>query len=166
MGSLNQVTLVGRLGQDPELRYTQAGKAVTNLSVATSKQWKDASGNKQEKTEWHRVIVWEQQAEHCHNYLSKGRQVFVIGSLQTREWEDENKNRRFTTEIVANRVGFLGSKDENQTQGQSQGQTQGQNRQKQSNKQQQTKQNNQQQNNQQRYQPQSNESYTDEDIPF
>lgn len=104
---INKVILVGNLGQDPELKYTQAGTAVANLSVATNRVWKDRDGNKQEETEWHRVIVWAQTAEFCSNYLSKGNKVYVEGRLQTRKWQDQNGNDRYTTEIVANELKSL-----------------------------------------------------------
>lgn len=104
---INKVILIGNLGQDPELKYTQAGTAVANLSVATSRVWKDRDGNKQEETEWHRVIVWAQTAEFCSNYLSKGNKVYVEGRLQTRKWQDQNGNDRYTTEIVANELKSL-----------------------------------------------------------
>ncbi len=104
---INKVILVGNLGQDPELKYTQAGTAVANLSVATNRVWKDRDGNKQEETEWHRVIVWAQTAEFCNTYLSKGNKVYVEGRLQTRKWQDQNGNDRYTTEIVANELKSL-----------------------------------------------------------
>ena len=106
--SINKVILVGHLGKEPELRYTSSSMAVCNLSVATNESWTDKSGQKQEKTEWHRVVVWGKQAEHCNQYLSKGRQVYVEGQLQTRSWEDANNNKRYTTEINARTVQFLG----------------------------------------------------------
>jgi single-strand DNA-binding protein len=91
MGSVNKVILVGNLGADPELKYTPAGKAVCNLSLATNEVWKDKSGQKQEKTEWHRVQVWGDMAENCSKYLAKGRMVYVEGKLQTRKWQDKNE---------------------------------------------------------------------------
>lgn len=105
--SINKVMLIGRLGQDPELRYTQGGSPVCNFSLATNEIWNDAAGNRKEKTEWHRVIVWGKQAENCARYLKKGRQAFVEGKLQTRDWTDQNGSKRSTTEIVANHVQFL-----------------------------------------------------------
>jgi single-strand DNA-binding protein len=108
--SVNKVILLGRLGQDPELKYTPSGAAVCNFSMATSESWTDkASGQKQERTEWHRVVVWGKLAELCNQYLSKGRQAFVEGRLQTRSWEDNNGNKRYTTEINANTVQFIGA---------------------------------------------------------
>lgn len=108
MSSVNKVILVGRLGVDPELRFTQSGTAVGNLSIATSDNWKDKSGQRQERTEWHRVVVWGKQAETCGEFLSKGSLVYLEGRLQTREWTDKENRRQFTTEVVADRVVFLG----------------------------------------------------------
>ena len=107
--SINKVILVGRLGSDPEMRYTPSGAGVCNFSVATSENWTDkASGDKKERTEWHRIVVWGRQAEHCNKYLGKGRQVYVEGRLQTRSWEDQDGNKKYATDIVANQVQFLG----------------------------------------------------------
>lgn len=106
--SINKVILIGRLGQDPELKYTPSGSAVCNFSMATSESWTDKSGQKQEKTEWHRIVVWGKLSELCNQYLAKGRQCFVEGSLQTRSWEDQNGNKKYTTEINARNVQFLG----------------------------------------------------------
>ncbi|MBN1945056.1 MAG: single-stranded DNA-binding protein [Bradymonadales bacterium] len=109
MSSLNKVMLIGRLGRDPELRYTQGNSPVATLNVATSDAWTDRqSGEKKERTEWHRVVVWGRQAETCEKYLAKGRLVYVEGRLQTREYQDRDSNRRWTTEIIAQRVQFLG----------------------------------------------------------
>ncbi|HDI61246.1 MAG TPA: single-stranded DNA-binding protein [Desulfobacteraceae bacterium] len=111
MAGVNKVIIVGRLGRDPEVRYTPDGTAVTNLSVATSLEWKDKNtGEKKEKTEWHRVVVFRKLAELCGEYLSKGRQVYVDGRLQTRSWEKDGQTH-YTTEIVANEVQFLGGRD-------------------------------------------------------
>ncbi|GAF75958.1 unnamed protein product [marine sediment metagenome] len=107
--SVNKAILVGRLGQDPEKLVTGTGKTVTKLNVATNERWKDGSGQNQERTEWHRVVVWGPQAESCAQYLEKGRQVYIEGRIQTRQWEDKEGNKRYTTEIVAQRVQFLGS---------------------------------------------------------
>lgn len=101
---VNKVILVGNLGADPEIRYTQSGTAVASLRLATSRKWKDRDGNVQDETEWHRVIVWAQQAEYCSNYLSKGSKIYVEGRLQTRKWKDQNNIDRYTTEIVASTV--------------------------------------------------------------
>lgn len=110
--SLNKVTLIGRLGQNPEVRYTPSGAAVANFSLATSKSWKDKSGAKQEKTEWHRIVVWNKLAETAGKYLEKGKQVYIEGEIQTRPWEDKDGIKRYTTEIVALSIQFLGSKSD------------------------------------------------------
>lgn len=104
---LNSVTLIGNLGQDPELRRTQSGEAVCSLSVATNERWKDRDGTQQERTEWHKVVVWGAQAETCAEHLAKGRKVCILGSLQTRKWKDKDGADRWTTEIKAQRVIFL-----------------------------------------------------------
>jgi single-strand DNA-binding protein len=109
MASVNKVIVLGNLGRDPELRHTTGGKAVATLSVATNEHWTDQSGERQERTEWHRIVVWGRPAENCAQYLAKGRSVFVEGRLQTRKWEDRDGNDRYTTEIVADSVQFLGS---------------------------------------------------------
>ncbi|MBC75694.1 MAG: single-stranded DNA-binding protein [Halobacteriovoraceae bacterium] len=112
--SVNKVILLGRLGQDPELKYTPSGAAVCNFSMATSESWADkATGQKQERTEWHRIVVWGKLAELCNQYLSKGRQAFVEGRLQTRSWEDNNGQKRYTTEINASTVQFIGGAQAN-----------------------------------------------------
>src|ERR1051326_8193501 len=115
--SVNKVILVGRLGQNPEVRYTPSGAAVANFSVATNESWTDKSGQKQERTEWHRVVVWGKLAELCGKYLSKGRQCYIEGRLQTRQWEDQQGQKRYTTEIVANTVQFLGGGAEGRASG-------------------------------------------------
>jgi single-strand DNA-binding protein len=107
--SVNKVILVGRLGQNPEVRYTPSGAAVANFSVATNEAWTDKSGQKQEKTEWHKVVVWGKTAENCNQYLTKGRQVYVEGRLQTRQWQDKDGQTKYTTEIQAQTVQFLGA---------------------------------------------------------
>jgi len=108
--SVNKVILLGRLGQDPELKHTPSGNAVCNFSLATTESWNDkSSGQKQEKTEWHKVVVWGKLAEMSSQYLSKGSQAFVEGSLQTRSWDDKDGNKRYTTEINAKNVQFLNS---------------------------------------------------------
>ena len=104
---LNKVMLIGRLGRDPELRYTQTGSPVASLNIATDESYVDRDGNKVERTEWHRVSVFQRQAENCANYLAKGSLVYVEGSLQTRKWQDQNGQDRYTTEIKAQRVQFL-----------------------------------------------------------
>lgn len=107
-GSVNKVMLIGRLGTDPEVRYTSGGGAVANFSMATNDSWTDKSGQRQERTEWHRVVVWGKTAELCGQYLSKGRQAYIEGRLQTREWTDKEGQKRYTTEVVAQTVQFLG----------------------------------------------------------
>lgn len=108
MAGVNKVILIGNLGRDPELRYTPDGTPVANFSIATSDTWTDkATKEKREKTEWHRIVAWRRLAEICDEYLSKGRQVYVEGKLQTRSWEKDGV-KRYTTEIVASSVQFLG----------------------------------------------------------
>lgn len=107
MGSVNKVILLGNLGSDPDLKYTQGQKAVCNFSLATNEVWKDKNGQRQEKTEWHRIVVWGTQAENCQKYLSKGRSVYIEGRLQTRSWDDKDGNKKYTTEIVTDHVVFL-----------------------------------------------------------
>lgn len=107
MAGINKVIIVGRLGQDPEMKTLAQGSVVTRLNVATSETWMDKNGQKQERTEWHRISVWGKLAELCGKYLAKGRQVYVEGKLQTRSWE-ENGNKRYATEITAQTVQFLG----------------------------------------------------------
>lgn len=109
MASVNKVILIGNLGADPEVRFTGGGQSVATLRVATTERWLDKSGQKADKTEWHRVIVWGKQADLCKEYLSKGRQIYAEGRLQTREWTDKDGNKRYTTEVVAQRIQFLGS---------------------------------------------------------
>lgn len=114
MAGINKAILVGRLGRDPEIRYTPDGTAVCTFSIATSDTWTDkTSGEKKEKTEWHRIVAWRRLAEICGEYLSKGRQVYVEGKLQTRSWEQDGVTR-YTTEIVASDVQFLGGRDSNE----------------------------------------------------
>lgn len=107
--SVNKVILIGNLGADPELRHTPSGQAVATLRIATNEVWKDKNGQDQERTEWHRVIVWGKMGERCAEYLAKGRPVYIEGRLQTREWMDKEGNKRYTTEIIASTVQFLGS---------------------------------------------------------
>ena len=112
MAGINKAILVGRLGSDPEVRYTPSGVAVANFSIATSEEWKDKdTGEKKERTEWHRIVAWRRLGEICGEYLSKGRQVYIEGRIQTRDWEDRDGNKRYTTEIVATDVQFLGGRD-------------------------------------------------------
>jgi single-strand DNA-binding protein len=108
MSGVNKVIILGRLGADPETKNISSGSTVTSFSLATSEAWKDKDGNKQERTEWHRVVVWGKLAEICGKYLAKGRQAFVEGRLQTRSWEDQQGVKKYTTEIVANNVQFVG----------------------------------------------------------
>ncbi len=108
MGSVNKVILVGNLGRDAELRYTPGGAAVATLNLATTEVWNDRNNQRQEKTEWHRVIVWGKQAESLQEYLTKGKQIYVEGRLQTRQWDDKDGHKRYTTEIKTNRVTLLG----------------------------------------------------------
>lgn len=116
MSGVNKVIILGRLGQDPELAYTPSGAAVCNFSVATSESWNDKNtGQKQERTEWHRIVVWGKLAELCNQYLSKGRQAFIEGKLATRSWEDKDNNKRYTTEIVASTVQFVGGGAQDQS---------------------------------------------------
>jgi single-strand DNA-binding protein len=109
MSGINKVIIIGRMGADPEVKTVTGGNTVARLSVATSEQWKDREGQKQERTEWHRVVVWGKLAELCGKYLAKGRQVYVEGRLQTRSWEDQQGQKKYATEIVANTVQFLGA---------------------------------------------------------
>ena len=108
--SVNKVILVGRLGKDPETRYMTNGEAVTNATLATSENWKDKSGEKQEKTEWHNLVFYRRLAEIAGEYLKKGSQVYVEGKLQTRKWQDKEGRDRYTTDIVVNEMQMLGSK--------------------------------------------------------
>jgi single-strand DNA-binding protein len=110
MAGVNKVILVGNLGRDPEVRYTASGQPVANFTMATTERWNDASGERKERTEWHRIVVWGKQAEIAGEYLRKGRQVYVEGSLQTREWTDREGNKKQTTEITAQRFQMLGSR--------------------------------------------------------
>ena len=112
---MNKVILLGRLGQDPELKHTPSGAAVCNFSIATTETYKDKSGQKQEKTEWHKIVVWGKVAELCNQYLSKGKQALVEGKIQTRSWDDKDGNKRYTTEVNATSVQFLSPKDGNNT---------------------------------------------------
>ncbi len=111
-GSINKVILVGRLGQDPEVRFTQGGTAVANLRIATDETWKDQNGERQQRTEWHTVVVWRRLAEISGQYLSKGRLVYIEGKLQTRSWQDREGNKRYSTEIQADNMVMLGGRSE------------------------------------------------------
>jgi single-strand DNA-binding protein len=111
MASLNKAMIMGNLGTKPELRYTKSGTAVTTLRVATNEVSTDSEGQRQEKTEWHNIVVFGKTAENCEKYLDKGRTVLVEGRIQTREWEDKDGNKRYSTEIVANSVQFVGGRE-------------------------------------------------------
>lgn len=111
-GTVNKVILIGRLGADPELRYTPKGDAVANFRIATNRVWKDQEGNQQEKTEWHRIVAWRKLAERCGEYLKKGSHVYIEGRLETRSWEDKNGNKRYVTEVIANQMQMLEAKGE------------------------------------------------------
>jgi single-strand DNA-binding protein len=108
MASVNKAIILGNLGRDPELRHTPGGKAVATLRIATNEVWTDQSGERQERTEWHTVVVWGRQAENCNQYLKKGRSVYIEGRLTTRKWQDKEGKDRYSTEIVADRVQFIG----------------------------------------------------------
>ena len=109
MSGVNKVILVGRLGADPEMRHTASGTAVCNFNLATSEKFKNKNGDMEERTEWHRVVTWARLAEICGQYLRKGKQIYVEGRLQTRQWDDKDGNKRYTTEIVAQNMTMLGS---------------------------------------------------------
>ena len=111
MASVNKVILIGNLGNDPEQRVTQSGRAVTNFRVATNERWTDQNGQTQEKTNWHSIVVWGKQAESCARYLSKGRPVYVEGKLETRSYEDKDGATRYVTEVIARDVVFLGGRE-------------------------------------------------------
>jgi single-strand DNA-binding protein len=106
-GGLNKVMLIGNLGKDPEVRFTANSQAVANFTLATNENWVDKAGQKQERTEWHKIVVWGKLAELCQQYLSKGRQTYVEGRLQTREWTNKEGQKQYTTEVIANQVLFL-----------------------------------------------------------
>jgi single-strand DNA-binding protein len=107
MGSVNKVILVGNLGRDAELRYTPGGSPVATINLATTEIWNDKAGQRQEKTEWHRVVLWGKTAESLNEYLTKGKQIYVEGRLQTRQWDDKDGNKRYTTEIRGDRIVLL-----------------------------------------------------------
>jgi len=113
MAGINKAILIGNLGADPEVRYTQDGRAVATFNIATSDQWKDKdSGETKKRTEWHRIVAWGRLGEICGEYLAKGRQVYIEGRIQTRDWEDKDGIKRYTTEIVASQMQMLGSREE------------------------------------------------------
>jgi single-strand DNA-binding protein len=108
MGSVNKVILVGNLGKDAEVRVTPGGQSVASFSIATTENWTSKEGEKKEQTEWHRIVLWGKQAESLQEYLTKGKQIYVEGRLQTRQWDDKDGNKRYTTEIRGDRVVLLG----------------------------------------------------------
>ena len=108
MGSVNKVILIGNLGKNPEVRHTPSGAAVANFSIATNEAWNNREGQREERTEWHRVVAFGKLADICGQYLKKGKQVYIEGRLQTRSWEDRDGNKRYTTEIVASNMTMLG----------------------------------------------------------
>jgi single-strand DNA-binding protein len=110
--SVNKVILVGRLGRDPEVRFTSGGQAVANFSLATDSSYKDKNGERQKKTEWHKIVVWGKQAEIAQQYLKKGSLIFIDGRLQSREWQDKEGQKKYTTEIVVNDFRMLGGKSD------------------------------------------------------
>ena len=112
MAGVNKAILVGRLGKDPEIKYTPSGTAIANFTMATSENYKDKNGQKQERTEWHRIVAFGKLAEICGEYLAKGKQVYVEGRIQTRSWDDKDGNKKYMTEIVANTMQMLGKADE------------------------------------------------------
>ncbi len=109
---VNKVIILGNLGADPELRYTPSGTAVCNFRIATNESYKDREGNMVDKTEWHSIVAWDRLAEICGEYLKKGRQVYIEGSLQTRQWEDQDGNTRYSTEVKAREMQMLGGREE------------------------------------------------------
>lgn len=115
---INKAIIVGNLGADPEIRYTQSGTPVATFNVATSERWKDKSGASQESTEWHRIVAWQKLAEICGEYLHKGSRVYIEGKIQTRKWQDQNGNDKWTTEIIAREMKML---DRRETSGDSYG---------------------------------------------
>lgn len=117
---VNKVILIGNLGSDPEIRYTQSGTAVATFNIATSERWKGKDGQQQEQTEWHRIVAWRRLAEICGEFLSKGSKVFIEGKLQTRKWEDRDGNTRYTTEVVARDMQMLSPRGSSGDSGQSQ----------------------------------------------
>jgi single-strand DNA-binding protein len=110
MASVNKVILVGNLGADPELRYTNTGTAVANLRIATNEQWTDKNGERQSRTEWHNIVAWGKLGEICGKYLKKGRSIYIEGRLQTRTWDDQSGQKRYTTEVVAQVMQMLGGR--------------------------------------------------------
>jgi single-strand DNA-binding protein len=113
-GSVNKVILIGRLGKDPELKYTPSGAAVAKFSLATDEVFKDKSGEKQQRTEWHNIVAWNKLAEICGEYLAKGKQVYIEGSIRSRQWEDQSGNKRTAYDIVARQMTMLGSRGDSE----------------------------------------------------
>jgi single-strand DNA-binding protein len=113
-GSVNKVILIGRLGKDPELKYTPSGVAYAKFSIATDEVFKDRAGEQQKRTEWHNIVAWNKLAEICGEYLTKGKQVYIEGSIQSRQWEDQSGNKRTSYEIVARQMTMLGSKSDSE----------------------------------------------------
>lgn len=109
-GSANKVILVGHVGAKPDIRYTNNGSAVANFNLATNEMWTDSDGNRQERTDWHRIVAWRQLAELCEQYVDKGSLIYIEGKLQTRNWEDRNGVKRYTTEVVADTLTMLGGR--------------------------------------------------------
>ena len=109
MAGVNKVILIGNLGKDPELRYTPGGQPVATFSLATTERWNDRNGQRQDRTEWHNIVVWGKQGEMVNQYLKKGRSAYIEGRITTRSWDDKDGNKRYKTEIVATHVQFLGS---------------------------------------------------------
>ena len=112
MASVNKVILIGNLGKDPELKFTPSGVAMTKFSIATTERFKDSDGNQQERTEWHNIVLWRRLAELANEYLKKGSPVYIEGRIQTRSWDDENGQKKYMTEIVADRMQFLGRRED------------------------------------------------------
>jgi single-strand DNA-binding protein len=110
MSSLNKIMLIGHLGKDPEIRYTSDGSPVATFSLATSESWTDKSGNRQERTEWHTIVAWTRLADLAKRFLTKGRQVYIEGRIQSRDWNDRDGNKRRTTEVIATQMVLLGSR--------------------------------------------------------
>jgi len=119
MASVNKAILIGNLGKDPEMRYTPSGQAVTTFSIATSEKWRDKEGQQQERTDWHSIVVWGRQAEIASEYLKKGRPVYLEGRIQNRSYEDKDGNKKYISEIVVQRMQFLGGRPDQQGGGQS-----------------------------------------------